>query len=64
MLFITTFTISTPSAVSGVGWSVGGAAVGMGVGVGLPETVIGWLGSLDDVGAWVVASVGTSDKAE
>ena len=64
MLFITTFTTSTASVVSVVGWSVGGAAVGMGVGVDLPESVTGWLGSLDDVGAWVVASVGVSDKAE
>ena len=63
MLFITTFTTSTASVVSVVGWSVGGAAVGMGVGVGLSETVTGWLGSLDD-GVWVVASVGASDKAE
>ena len=64
MLFITTFTTSTASAVSGVGWSVGGAAGGVGVGVGLPESVTGWLVSLDDVGVWVVASVGTSDKTE
>ena len=63
MLFITTFTTSTASADAGVGWSVGGA-VGMGVGVGLSDTVTGWLGSLDDVGVWVVVSAGTSDKAE